>query len=110
MAMYGDLVNGLCYTAFLSVYVWMWARDPAPGARNIVLAFAWTAVCCWFSYLKEAPMASVFACLGMSASIAGMNLYRWPHSDEVVVLPQFLWSLLIISGNTPLPFAFKAGR
>jgi len=100
-------VNGLCYTAFLLIYLWMWLRDPIPGAGQIVIAFAWTAVFSWVSYLKKSAVASILACLGMSASIAGMNLYRWPHSDEVVVLPQFLWSLLIICGNTPLNFLVK---
>lgn len=105
--MHGDLVNALCYTAFTPVYLWMWLREPVPGADHIVAAFAWTAVFSWISYWKQNSPASVLACLGMSASIAGMNLYQWPHSDEVVVVPQFLWSLLIISGNAPLSFAVK---
>jgi signal transduction histidine kinase/ActR/RegA family two-component response regulator len=109
MRMYGDLVNGLCYAAVLPVYMGMWASDPAPGSKNIVIAFAITTSCCWFSYLKHNATASVLAYLGMSACIICMNLYRWPHKDEVVVLPQFLWSLLIISGNVNLSFAYKAG-
>lgn len=107
MAMRGDLVNGLCYAVFTPIYLYMWLRDPLPGVGNIVLAFAWTAVFSWVSYLKESSVASVLACLGMSASIAGMNLYQWPHLDEVLVLPQFLWSLLIISGNNELSSAVK---
>lgn len=105
--MYGDLVNGMCYTAFLPVYLWLWIKDPSPGARNIVIAFAWTTICCWFSFLKGNAFASLLACVGMTLSIAGMNLYRWPHADEVVVFPQFLWSLLIISGNLSLTFTQK---
>jgi hypothetical protein len=38
-----------------------------------------------------------------------MNFYRWPFTDEVVVLPPFLWSLLIITENVSLSFANKAG-
>jgi signal transduction histidine kinase/ActR/RegA family two-component response regulator len=110
MRMYGDLVNGLCYAAILPVYMGMlWASDPVPGSRNIVIAFAITTSCCWFSYLKHNAIASALAYLGMSAGIVGMNLYRWPFKDEVVVVPQFLWSLLIISGNVQLSFAYKAG-
>jgi hypothetical protein len=45
----------------------------------------------------------------MSASILGMNFYRFPLRDEVVVLPPFLWSLLIITGNVNLSLAYKAG-
>jgi signal transduction histidine kinase/ActR/RegA family two-component response regulator len=89
--------------------MWMWVSEPAPGAMNIIIAVAWTAGCCWFSYLKQSVVASILACVGMSASIAGMNLYAWPHADEVVILPQFLWSLLIISGNLNLSFAYKIG-
>jgi signal transduction histidine kinase/DNA-binding NarL/FixJ family response regulator len=107
--MSGDLVNGLCYTAFLPVYAWMSLKDPAPGAINIVIVFAWTVVWSWYSVLKQDFFASTLACIGMSASIAGMNLYGWPHADEVVVIPQFFWSLLIISGNRPLPFPYKMG-
>jgi signal transduction histidine kinase/ActR/RegA family two-component response regulator len=110
MSMYGDLVNGLSCAVVLPVYMGMWASDPAPGSRNIVIAVAITTSCCWFSYLKQNAVASALACLGMHACIAGMNLYRWPHTtDETVVLPQFLWSLLIISGNLNLSFAYKSG-
>jgi signal transduction histidine kinase len=109
MRMYGDLVNGLCYAAVLPVYMGMWASDPAPGSRNIIIAFALTTFCCWFSYLKHSAAASALAYFGMSACIVCMNLYRWPYKDEVVVLPQFLWSLLIIGGNVNLSFAYKAG-
>ncbi|CAB9511876.1 Hybrid signal transduction histidine kinase K [Seminavis robusta] len=107
MGYYGDLVNALCYTAFLPVYMYMYLQDPQEGALHINIAFALTTVFSWWAYMKEFPMASTLACLCMSLSIAGMNLYRWPHSDEVVVVPQFLWSLLVVSGNIPLPFSYK---
>ena len=52
---------------------------------------------------------SLLACAGNSATIASMNLFHWPHPDELVVIPQFLWSLLIISGNTKLSLSYKSG-
>lgn len=109
MRYYGDLVNALCYTIFLPVYLWLWlAQEPDnEGARNINIAFALTAVFSWYAVWKGSPLASSLAMLGMSSSIAGMNLYRWPHADEVVVIPQYLWSLLIVSGNWDLPLAYK---
>jgi len=105
--MYGDLVNGLCYTAFLPVYLWMSLKNPSSQSLQICAAFAWTTVFSWYSYWTNSSRASMMAIVGMSASIAGMNLYRWPHADEVVVVPQFLWSLLIISANAPLSFAYR---
>jgi hypothetical protein len=60
------------------------ARNILIGPRNIVLAFLWTAVCCWLSYLSSSNssnnnvnrvhgnvvIASTLALLGMSVSIA----------------------------------------
>lgn len=113
MRMYGDLVNGMCYSAFLPVYLYLWINETDStkweGAKHINFAFAWTAVFCWYSYLFVDPLASTLAFLGMSTSIAGMDLYQWPHFGEVVVVPQFLWSLLIIGANTPLLLAYKCG-
>lgn len=43
----------------------------------------------------------------MAVSIACMNLFQWPVSGEVVVFPQFLWMLLITSGNITLSFRYK---
>ena len=106
-AMYGDLVNAVCYTAFFPVYVYLLSTDPTPEARSVVMAFAWTMVFSWFSYLQERQFTSVLACLGMNASIAGMNIYGWPHAGQIVVQPQFLWCLLITSGNTKLPMSVK---
>ena len=50
---------------------------------------------------------SLVACTSMAASIVCMNLYQWPIAGEVVVFPQFLWMLLIISGNVSLAFRQK---
>ena len=108
MPLYGDLVNALCYTAFFPVYAWLWYKEPCIGGRNVASAFAWTALSSWLSYLSGNPLISTLACIGNSATIASMNLYRWPHADEVVVVPQFLWSLLIVSGNLSLTFGYKA--
>lgn len=36
----------------------------------------------------------------MSLCVMAMNLLQWPHTGEVVMLPQFLWSLIIFSANT----------
>lgn len=72
-------------------------------------AFVLTAIFSWISCWTDNPTMSTFACIGNSATIACMNLYRWPHADEVVVVPQFFWSLLIISGNFDLSFAYKSG-
>lgn len=107
--MHGDLVNGLCYTAFAPVYLWMWFSDPEPGAAFINFFFLVTAISCWYSWWYLNVAASICASVSMSMSIVGMNLYQWPHKGEVVVIPQFLWSLVIISANVANPFLIKAG-
>lgn len=35
----------------------------------------------------------------MTASIAAMNICQWPHEGEVIIVPQFAWSLMIIAAN-----------
>jgi signal transduction histidine kinase len=108
---YGDLINGICYTAFLPVYFYLWLQEKDLGRRSaassVVAAFAWTAAFSWLSYFLKKPNLSVMALMGMSSSIYYMNIHQWPHADELVVLPQFLWSLLILSANRPLTFPFQ---
>jgi len=110
---FGDLVNGLCYTAFLPVYAWLWwasGEDPKPaGSVSVCFWFFATCLFCWMSWWRDSVVASVASQLCMSVSIVFMNLFQWPHSGEVVVLPQFLWSLVIISGNVSHGFLIKTG-
>lgn len=82
--MYGDLMNGLCFTAFLPVYVFLWRTRFAEevGPRNICIAFFWTTVFSWISYLKVSSVASALALISMEFAIAGMNIYEWPHVGE----------------------------
>ena len=43
----------------------------------------------------------------MCASIACMNLYQWPHANEVIVVPQYTWSLLIVASNLSLTLPYR---
>jgi two-component system, sensor histidine kinase len=108
--MYGDFVNALCYSLFTPFYLYLWIKEPSISGRNVTLSFTFTAIFSWLScWRATTPVMSLIACVGNSATIASMNLYHWPHPDEIVAIPQFLWSLLIISGNTGLSFSYKAG-
>ena len=109
MGMQGDLVNGLCYSLFLPAYLWLWISNPEPGAAIINALFLLVAATSWVSWCWGSFVASSIANAGMAASIACMNLYQWPHKGEVFIFPQYLWSLLIVSFNTSLPFAVKTG-
>ncbi|GKY96479.1 hypothetical protein MPSEU_000607300 [Mayamaea pseudoterrestris] len=104
---HGDLVNALCYSIFVPVYGYLGWVQPGPGCLWINLWFNVCAICCWVSYFTGSAFASLLACLTMAISIICMNLYQWPISDEVVVFPQFLWMLLITSGNITLSFRHK---
>jgi hypothetical protein len=87
-------LSGVCTTSTLATTTTT-AHDVAfhvlIGPRNIVFAFYITAICCWYSHIYSSNTASTLALLGMSASIAFMNLYSWPYINEVVVIPQFFW-------------------
>lgn len=104
---HGDLINGLCYTIFVPVYGYIGWVQPGPGCVSVNFWFNVCALSCWASYFTNSVVASLLACLSMAASIMCMNLFQWPIVGEVVVFPQFLWMLLIISGNVSLSFRYK---
>ena len=62
-----------------------------------------------FSYWRTDPNASVLSCLIMAALTVEQHAHPWPHADQVIILPQFLWTLLVITGNRPLPLQVKTG-
>lgn len=107
--MYGDLINGICFTAFLPVYVYISQTQypQAVGPRNTCLAFFFTVIFCWLSVWTKNCLWSSLALVAMCASIACMNLYQWPHADEVIVVPQYTWCLLIIASNLSLTLPYR---
>jgi hypothetical protein len=94
-------VNGLCFSAFLPPYLYMYlnANTCHPYAPLVVFLFALTACVSWLSWCCRRCWVSVLAFLAMCASIASMNLTGFPHGDEVAAVPQFIWSLVILNAN-----------
>jgi signal transduction histidine kinase/PAS domain-containing protein len=108
MGMHGDLVNGLCYTVILPAYLYLWWSHPEEdGATLISFLFVVVSACSWISYCHDHQVASEIANYGMAASIAAMNLYQWPHKGQIVIYPQYIWSLGIVSFNSTLSFPRK---
>ena len=106
--MYGDLMNAICFTAFFPVYIYLWQyQSPGEnGAAHTSLAFLVTTAFCWLSFWKQSPFWSSWSLAAMCVSIACMNLYKWPH-NEVIVVPQFTWCLLIIAANRALTMPYR---
>ncbi|KAG5177918.1 hypothetical protein JKP88DRAFT_264866 [Tribonema minus] len=98
-AMNGDLLNALSFTAFVPGYWYLHLTAPEKGSLLVSCAFVVTAALCWGSYLSRKEFVSALAFLSMCVSIAAMNLTGWPHNGEVSAVPQFIWSLVIVSAN-----------
>lgn len=108
--MFGDLINGICFTAFSLVYIYLWQvvtpLDERTGPRNTCVAFLLTTIFSWLSVWRGKPLWSAWAMAAMCVSIACMNIYKWPH-PEVVVVPQYCWCLLIIAANQCLTIPYR---
>jgi len=107
--MYGSLVNSLIFLMSNVVNLWMFEKDPVPEARSIILMYIAVLVLSCFSYWKTDPSASVLSVLIMAALTVEQHARPWPHADQVLIQPQFLWTLLVITGNRPLSLQVKTG-
>lgn len=109
MAFYGDLVNALAHTAAIPAYLWLARSSPHElGAWLVNFGFIAVAILQWLSYARESRQLSLVSCGIMAFTTASINLCQWPHAGENLLLEQFIWTLLILSGNLSMPFLYKA--
>ncbi|CAM9602973.1 unnamed protein product [Chrysoparadoxa australica] len=74
-------------------------QEEGPGSGSVVVAFLSCGFFSSLSYWLRNAWAAFFGYISMLVSIALMNINGWPHTGQVVILPQTLWSLLILSAN-----------
>lgn len=57
-------------------------------------------------YYRIIYLSAVSFVFSMAAA-ASMNIYQWPHPNEKIMIPQFLWHLLVLCGNNKLPLVYQ---
>ncbi len=106
--LYGDLVNGVSFTAALPFYIYMAWQDEDPvvqhGPLSVCGCFVWTVLFAWLSYTKQSVDYSLLSYSGSIAALITINVCQWPHPGQCTVIPQLLWQLLINSANTAWSF------
>lgn len=107
---YGDLLNALTHTVFAPVYMWDLSAQDSPGEGLLVVAL-WTATAflCWCAWWRQTASLSFAAAVVQSLDSIAMNVIQWPYRGENILVPQFLWALLIVSSNSRLALSHRLG-
>lgn len=114
--MKGDIVNGLTFLSILPWYYYLAFSSYLDSDRSqghvtsaslgqqfaICIAFTFTVGFCYLSWrFHSITFSDTAFVLSIVATIC-MNIFQWPHPGEQIVIPQYLWHLLILTANTEL--------
>jgi signal transduction histidine kinase len=111
------LLNAITYSWFVLMYAHLWLDEwrqgcLKDGATQVVLLFLLATVAFWMCFWGVGSSAAhiVWACIAYSANllvVACMNIHSWPHT-EMVVVPQYLWTLLCLLADNVSPAMLRA--
>ena len=73
----------------------------------VCIVFHLAGILGFMSWYYSSIKLSVCNCIVGVIAILVMNLFQWPHPNESTLIPQFLWYLMTLSANTPLPLLYQ---